>query len=374
MLLDFENKYLEEIKGFDTLNEICQQGIVFIEIVRLFDKIKYKINKFMKKIWANKKSFKIIFTGVGSSEFIGNSIVNTLIQQGYNARSISSTDIIPYIEEYIDPKEKLLLISFSKSGNSPEIIETYNIVNNFVLDCRHLIFTCNSKGKLWIEGRKNKNTFVFTLPSRSDDKSFVKTSSFTGMILSALLFFRVDEPEEYRKIVTDLAKCVNNNIRENYERIKYLANLSIERIVYLGASNLKGIAQKSHLMILELTGGNIETFYNSPLGFRRMAKYILNEGTMVFVYLSVEPNKRKYDIDLLKELYTQKKCDKIIVLDCINEKKIESFCDEYFSLESEYEDFIQINYIVLTQLFAFYKAINVGKSPDNSCQVDGLIE
>ncbi len=79
------------------------------------------------------------------------------------------------------------------------------------------------------------------------------------------------------------------------------------RIVYLGANTLKGIAQESQLKICELTVGTVTTTFDSPMGFRHGPKSVINDECLTVVYLSDDEYQRQYEYDIIKEMSGQRK-------------------------------------------------------------------
>lgn len=75
-----------------------------------------------------------------------------------------------------------------------------------------------------------------------------------------------------------------------------------KRIVYLGSGGLQGAARESALKVLELTAGKLAAFYDSPTGFRHGPKSLVDDETLVVVFVSSHPYTRQYDLDLLAEL------------------------------------------------------------------------
>ena len=58
-----------------------------------------------------------------------------------------------------------------------------------------------------------------------------------------------------------------------------------KRIVYLGSGGLRGAARESALKVLELTAGKLAAFYDSPTGFRHGPKSLVDNETLVVVYI-----------------------------------------------------------------------------------------
>jgi tagatose-6-phosphate ketose/aldose isomerase len=73
-------------------------------------------------------------------------------------------------------------------------------------------------------------------------------------------------------------------------------------VVYLGSGALQGLAHESALKLLELTAGGIVAMGESPLAFRHGPKSVLDDRSLVVMYLSNDPYTRAYDLDLLEEL------------------------------------------------------------------------
>ncbi|XNM79562.1 SIS domain-containing protein [Escherichia coli] len=62
-----------------------------------------------------------------------------------------------------------------------------------------------------------------------------------------------------------------------------------KRIVYLGSGGLQGAARQSALKVLELTAGKLAAFYDSPTGFRHGPKSLVDDETLVVVFVSSHP-------------------------------------------------------------------------------------
>ncbi|KAJ3630040.1 hypothetical protein Zmor_027130 [Zophobas morio] len=240
------------------------------------------------------------------------------------------------------------------------------MMNDYVKDIKHLVITCNSEGQLAVRSQKTEGNLVFLLPPEANDKSFAMTSSYTGMMISAKLLFEINDFAKLSKDVEKLAAEMTKNMENNFEEIISLANEKHKRVIYLGSGDLNGIAEESHLKMLELTAGEVAMFYNSPMGFRHGPKSILNKESVVILYFNSDSYKRQYDLDLLKEFSGQDQVDKIVVVDYKHDAEVEKLCDQYFVFDhSMSEDLMGLNYVTFAQLFGFYKSISIGKTPDN---------
>ena len=84
-----------------------------------------------------------------------------------------------------------LLVSFARSGNSPESIAALDLAEAGVKHCPQLILTCNAEGALYRRAQSLPNAHCILLPEASNDRSFAMTSSFTGMLLAAAAVFGI---------------------------------------------------------------------------------------------------------------------------------------------------------------------------------------
>jgi tagatose-6-phosphate ketose/aldose isomerase len=144
------------------------------------------------------------------------------------------------------------------------------------------------------------------------------TSSFSGMLLAAALVFRLplvagvaSAPVGTGTPLTTgspwvpggtTSKVTVDLLASWLPRLQGLVAQRFERIVYLGANELKGLAREAALKMLELTDGKVVAMADTPLGFRHGPKTIVNGRTLVIVLLSNDIYSRQYDRDLLAEL------------------------------------------------------------------------
>lgn len=352
------------MKDFYTLKEIEQQKRLWLETINLVKEKKEEIKSFLDK--NDFKNRKIIFTGAGTSEFVGNSITPAL---GGNVLSIATTDIVSNPENYLKKDEKVILISCARSGNSPESVATVKLADEIIDDVCHILITCNKDGKLAINKKDDKKALVLLMPEESNDKGFAMTSSFTCMSLTGLLIFNLESLEK----IEDVMKKQIEKIKDEDMKllIDSLITLDISRIVYLGSSCLKGVAEEAALKCLELTAGHMSLHYNSPLGFRHGPKSIINDTTMIITLLSNNDYTRKYELDLLKEMYGENKKKVLVTLDMKDSDEARKNSHYYYTFNNDdnnAEDvFNMFSYIYFAQLFAFYKSKSFGINPDNPC-------
>src|SRR3954466_10923002 len=138
------------------------------------------------------------------------------------------------------------------------------------------------------------------MPARTNDRGFAMTSSLTSMLLSCLMMLGPARPRD-----ADALGRAAEHIAGLQPDIRTLAQLKKHRFVYLGSGPLEGLARESALKMLELTAGEVVTYFDSPLGFRHGPKSVLDRDTLVVVYVSTDPYTRRYDLDIIAEIRAQ---------------------------------------------------------------------
>ena len=354
-----------------TWKEIIQQPSIWKEEVEIVRENLEAIGNFIEKIDADK--VKVVFTGAGSSEFVGNTLcsyVNSKVD--IDVVSIPTTDIVSMPEQYLDENTATILVSCARSGNSPESVAAVEIADKLVKNIHHIFITCNAEGKLAQISKTGDNKFLLLMPERTNDKGFAMTGSFSSMVVAGVLVLLRKDFEGMAERVTYVANLVDRNIENILANAEQIAALDIERIVYLGDGAGKGLAEEVSLKVLELTGGKLASFYNTFLGFRHGPKSIVNDKTAIVCMMSNNEYTRIYELDLLKEFKNEGGKKKIIVLDTVHDEEVKANADFYFSFADEklgeIEDvFASLSYLVCGQLISLVKSASLGINPDNPC-------
>ena len=359
--LTLDISQLRDLGGACTAQEIAQQPALWPHTFMQIEAVREDIDAFLAPLLA-KESLRIIFTGAGTSAFIGQIIASYLTRQtGRRFETISSTSLVACPEDYFSEQTPTLLVSFARSGNSPESLGALELASQLLPECAHLVLTCNAEGQLAEASCQRDDIFCLLMPEETNDKGFAMTSSFSNMLLSALCIFdnSADNGEKIR-IASNLAEQL---IEGQAESIKTLAQLPCERVVYLGSGCLKGLAQEAALKLQELTAGQVVAMHESSLGVRHGLKSIINNKTIVFQFMAVESHARQYDSDLFEELCQDDNAMKIIG---ITDEVIDD-CDCLLALPEKKVESIWLSFpfIVLAQMFAFFKSIELGITPDN---------
>src|SRR5690606_23042802 len=126
---------------------------------------------------ADSDTGELILTGAGSSEFVGNGIAPALQRRLKRAvRSISTTSFVTHPQVFL-PGHHYTVLSFARSGNSPESMATFNLVRQLCPAARQIVITCNRDGALAQAAAADERALALVLPEETNDRSLVMTSS-----------------------------------------------------------------------------------------------------------------------------------------------------------------------------------------------------
>ena len=356
MLLD-ESK-LEEKDFKYTYTEILNQADTWLEVYDLYEKRKNDIENFLKKVG---KDCKVIFTGAGTSEYVGNIALDYLKTHGeFEFESVATTDLVsaPYL--HFEKNQKTLLVSFARSGNSPESLAAVKLGKEIVDDFYNLPITCAKEGKLAQALKDDENSYVFLEPEITNDKGFAMTNSFSSMLLATLLIF--DTKTQNKKEIVEKISKLGKEIYNNLEEIENLVNFDFNRVVYLGSGPLGKLTKEARLKILELTAGEVATIWESSMGFRHGPKSFVDENTLVISFVSSNPYTRLYDLDILDEIANDKIAKKIIG---ISNSKLDRDYELIFEEDGLDDVYLCPAYIIIGQIIALVTSLRVGNTPDN---------
>ena len=285
--------------GF-TFNEIHQQPAMWRKELKALLEKQEEVSAFMHKYLT--PDTDIVLTGAGTSAFIGDALQPVMRGMWNNVRSVATTDIITHANYLLNPEKPLLLISFARSGNSPESVGAVNLANKLCKNVAHVYITCNKNGKLALQAEGKDNILLLLLPEETDDKSLAMTSSFSTMLLTCLMLGHIDTLTDDIEMIEKTAKNAEAVIAEYEDKLKEIASRPFERGVFLGSGALKGIAEECHLKLQELTDGAVVCKFDSFLGFRHGPKAVVNSKSIVVYLMTDQESVQRYERDLVKQV------------------------------------------------------------------------
>jgi tagatose-6-phosphate ketose/aldose isomerase len=355
---------LQALGALATAREIEQQPAMLRKTHETLLARKDALNSFLRPL-LERDAMRVILAGAGSSSFIGECLAPYLAALlPCRVEAVATTDLVSAPSLYFEEATPTLLVSFGRSGNSPESVPALDLANHFVSEVSHLAITCNPEGMLARKVEAAANAMTILLPEETNDRSFAMTSSFSCMTYAALAALSGIEKMAAR--IGPIAQAVETIITEKTGFMGTLARRGYERAVYLGSHIFKGLAREAALKLLELTDGGIIVVYDSPMGFRHGPKAIVNDSTLVAIFLSNDPYTRNYDIDLLQEIRRDGKAACVLAISSRDED-IPAGVERILmpSMAASQDIDLLIPFIVAPQIFAFEASISRGLSPDN---------
>jgi tagatose-6-phosphate ketose/aldose isomerase len=364
MMFGLSAKEIEDAGATWTTREVLQQPEIWAQVERLIAGEAQGLSEFLDPFLANPDA-RIILAGAGTSSYIGDCLAPALAARATRVDAIPTTDLVSGPQSCLSSDTPTLMVSFGRSGNSPESVAAVRLADAAVKDCAHLMITCDTDGALARCARKHSRARLILLPERSNDRSFAMTSSFTGMLLAGSLALGAVRGGCSR--ITRLEQAAARVLPERLALLQDLVNSGFERVVYLGSKELKGLAREAALKMLELSDGRVIAMADSPLAFRHGPKTILNAGTLVVVFASNDEYTRQYDRDLVGELRRDGVAGRVIALcarplDGHHEDDIVLGTDDTADL-SDLE--LCLPYAVFAQTIALQRSLSLGLRPDN---------
>ena len=371
MIFDRSEEQWKEVGSYWTSKEIFQQPETWLKTFNQVKAEKDSIKALISKV-ISQDDYDIILTGAGTSEFVGNSIFPFLSPlNNFKVKSYGTTDIVACPEDYISRTKPTLLVSFGRSGNSPESVAAVEAANTVCENIHHLFVTCNHDGALSKFAHGKDNCYAINLTPETHDQSFAMTSSYSNMYLATVLSFNIDKLDEIEPIVKDIVDKTSKFHQTGYETCKKIVDeFDFQRIVYLGSNCLKGVSQESALKICELTAGKIMTTFDTTMGFRHGPKSVVCPGSLEVVYLSDDPYTRQYDVDIVKEMAPERNGNKILVVSSYDDPSVKDLGDYFISFNNEkrYNNvYLGLEYVNVAQIIAVYKSLKCNVQPDTPC-------
>lgn len=347
-----------------TAREIAQQPGLWRQVGRDVADRRAETEAFLSPLLA-RPDLRIILTGAGTSAFAGE-LLATSLEQGLDRRvdAIATTDLVSNPREHFSEDVPTLLVSFARSGDSPESLAATRVAEQCLRECHHLVVTCNPDGELHRVHSAADRSLVLTMPEGANDHGFAMTSSFTCMALTVLLTLRGRSADA--TVVEALAGAGEQVLEEYSQPCRSLAGRGYERIVYLGSGSLKALARESALKTLELTAGRVATWFDSPLGFRHGPKSVIDPQTLVIVYVSNDPYTRLYDTDILAELREAMPTGAVLAVSGRPDDSLSADDTWLVRGVEDVEDVAaSLPFVLVAQLLALHLSLALGRTPDN---------
>jgi tagatose-6-phosphate ketose/aldose isomerase len=264
-----------------------------------------------------------------------------------------------------------LLISFARSGDSPESVKTVDLAENLSNKIYHLIITCNANGCL--TKQTLRKSYVILLPEETNDRSLAMTSSFSSMLATILMIADLVSGISFSDKISIAADYIRNTLEKSTILLQEIAKLDFNRAIFLGSGPMLGIAREGHLKLQELTDGKVICKFDSFLGFRHGPRAVINDKSILIYLFSGDHYVSQYEKDLVTSIEKSRKGLLRIGIMENNIRTINISKKIVFSDKHRLEDaYLALCHVVPVQILGFLKSIESGLKPDNPSE-NGVI-
>ncbi|MGB9148040.1 MAG: tagatose-6-phosphate ketose isomerase [Acidobacteriaceae bacterium] len=286
--------------------EIAQQPETWPGTFEILTRRRSEIQQFLTRcgVGGSAAERPIVFLiGAGTSDYIGHSLFS-LLQSEWQCTClpVASTSLLPAMSDYVLPDRRYLWISFSRSGDSPEGVAALERALADYPNVAHLLITCNPSGAMMRAVAGRPGCLAIVLDEKTNDHGLAMTSSFTNMVVAGQSIAHAWSLDRYQPILDSLVAAASQFLPAAAAQAAELAQSGLTRACFVGTGLLAGAAMESALKLLELTAGRVQTMSQATLALRHGPMAALNHQTIFVSFVSSQAARRRYELDLLREI------------------------------------------------------------------------
>jgi D-galactosamine 6-phosphate deaminase/isomerase len=344
-----------------TLREIAQQPLTWLETAEAVGAQLPELAHSLEGVSS------VVLTGSGSSIYAAECVAAGLQRAlGVPVSAVPAGLILTHPDSCLPPKGRFLVVSFARSGNSPESRAAVDWLLQCRPEARHLVITCNREGALATAYAGRPGVRAIVLDEKTNDRSLVMTSSFTNLVLAGRALGGTREACEER--ARALAQAAFRLLREHSDTLSAAARDGFGSVLYLGSGSRLGSAREAALKLLEMNGGDVWTYAESYLGLRHGPMSAIRADTLVVAFLASDPTVRAYERDLLGELGRKELGSRrVVVGDALPGDVVSGAGDVAldFGAHGCSDDDLTLLDALVGQLLAFFRCLDAGYHPDS---------
>ena len=271
--------------------EVYHQVELWDDTVKRFKQHQEELAVFLSS-WKKEHGGNAICTGAGTSEFIGYCVEGLMRKKlGVFVNVISTPKLVTTPRDFLAGDNETLLVSFARSGNSPESLGAIKIADMLLKNIFHM---------------GHPNSMKLVLDEKTNDRGLAMTAAFSNMLIAAQMLANIHSLHEYESRFDNLVQAGLAMLTNAPAVIEEIVGLGYTRTVFLGNGGNYGTALESHLKLQELTSGSIMCAWNTFLGLRHGPEVVIDPDTLVVAYLSADGYSHRYELDLLQEIREKK--------------------------------------------------------------------
>ena len=294
----------------------------------------------------------VLFTGCGSSYYLSLAcwpVWNTL--GAGPASALSATDLMLYPEGYWSGQQPGTLFAVSRSGKTVETFEAAR--HGQALGWHTVAVTCYRDTPLIGICEES-----LVLADAAETSRFTTRAWTAGVLALEMVLALLTRNVELQRELPQLPGNVSRLLDRYHEKISDIARTgAFHDYVFLGQGPYFGAASELALKMKEMVRTSAEAY--PSLEFLHGPRYAATSLTLIVVLLS--GGGAKYQLELLPKL---KPLGAKIAVVCERAgAEVAANADFVFELQSGLSDYSRMLLMVpLLQLFAYHRAVGVGKS------------
>jgi tagatose-6-phosphate ketose/aldose isomerase len=294
-----------------TPREIAQQPETWITTYKRCASQAAGLNSVLRQAGIGRGSMSsptVYLVGAGTSDYTGRALAPLLRRRwGCEVWPIPSTTMLTDFDDYHRAGKEYLWISFSRSGQSPEGVALLERALERSKQIRHVLITCNPEGPMaQVCARHAERAYALVLDDAVNDRGLAMTSSFSNMLLAGQCIAEMEDLGAFGEIVEQLCVAGKAFLPEAAETAAEVTTLGCTRACFVGSGALRAVADECALKVVELSSGKVTTLAETPLGLRHGPLSSVDVQTLFTAFLSSEPQRRGYELDLMKEIDRKK--------------------------------------------------------------------
>jgi tagatose-6-phosphate ketose/aldose isomerase len=352
-----------------TAVEIAQQPRTWRDTRKIFEQHAKHLRTFLEAQGVTgplEQRPTVVLTGAGTSDYIGQTLTLLLrTEWGCETQAIASTDLLSNMADYLVPGRGYVMISFSRSGDSPEGVAVLAQALEKYPEIAHLVVSCNERAAMVDLVRGRTRAYAVVLDDAVNDRGLAMTSSFSNMVLFGQCLAHVWSSSAYDPIFEALVTAGGAFLAVADEAARKLAEKKYSRVCVLGSGALAGVAKESALKVLELTAGGVKTMAESVLGLRHGPMAALDKETLLVCFASSDVRRQRYEGDLLEEVGRKGIVAQRVVVGPRGSARLSTNSEQYLAIEDGVPDLYRPPVdVMLGQLLGLYSSLAHGLKPD----------
>lgn len=359
-----------ELGGFvHTPAEIAQQPASWQITYGIFKEMRGELQQFLEGTRRDRTSVYLV--GAGTSDYIGHAVAHLLRRHWRcEVTAVASTDLVMNRDDLVIADREYLWISFSRSGESPEGVAVLEQALAMCPKVKHLVVSCNRRGKMVTVAREHPACFVVVLDDAVNDRGLAMTSSFTNMVIFGQALALLWDEDGFQGTLDCMTSAAEFVLDKGSWLAYDLAREGYQRACFIGSGSLGAAARESALKLSELTAGGIQGMCETTLGLRHGPMSSLNQETLLVSFLSSDGRRRRYESDLLREVSTKQIVRTIVVLGGDDPaSQYQLTCEAFAGIDDAYRPVVDV---IFSQMLGLFSSLELGLRPDSPSPL-GLI-